>query len=259
MSKRRSERSRAADSRGNRGHARKTPGGVWVIVGLAVFFVIGGLGVSAFILVQALRGKQAAAEGNKDQVRSVGPMVSVAATPVRKAPADRPRPSASVAVDEAPPRDRRDPPEEDQMRQEVLVRIDLMRSLTNNEKDKLYVQVERAQGFEKIALIPFPENSASLAVADIDAFVKAFKEPAVQKLLSDPTVVVFVVGFADKRGDETRNMEISRDRAESVVKVLKEKTDIRNVIHAVGMGGQDLFDHSDPKKNRVVEVWAAEP
>jgi hypothetical protein len=43
------------------------------------------------------------------------------------------------------------------------------------------------------------------------------------------------------------------------VKALKEKMDMANVVHAVAMGGQDLFDQTNAKKNCVVEVWAAEP
>ncbi len=58
-------------------------------------------------------------------------------------------PSPSVVSDRA---------EEDRVRQEVLQRIDLMKVLTDAEKDKLYAQVERARGFTKIAIIPFTQN-----------------------------------------------------------------------------------------------------
>ena len=68
-----------------------------------------------------------------------------------------------------------------------------------------------------------------------------------------------VVGYADKQGEEAKNAEISRSRAESLVKVLREKTDLANIMHAIGMGGQDLFDQSNLEKNRLVEVWAVQP
>ena len=32
-----------------------------------------------------------------------------------------------------------------------------------------------------------------------------------------------------------------------------------NLMHAVGMGGQELFDPANLEKNRVVEVWAVQP
>ncbi len=68
-----------------------------------------------------------------------------------------------------------------------------------------------------------------------------------------------MVGYADKQGEEAKNLEISRSRAENVVKALREKTDLVNIMHAVGMGSQDLFDQSNLEKNRLVEVWAVQP
>jgi hypothetical protein len=35
--------------------------------------------------------------------------------------------------------------------------------------------------------------------------------------------------------------------------------DLVNLMHAVGMGGQDIFDSSDLEKNLVVEMWAVQP
>jgi outer membrane protein OmpA-like peptidoglycan-associated protein len=70
---------------------------------------------------------------------------------------------------------------------------------------------------------------------------------------------LIVLGYADKKGEEAKNLDISRSRAESVVKALRDKMDLVNVMHAVGMGGQDLFDSSALEKNRVAEVWAVQP
>jgi outer membrane protein OmpA-like peptidoglycan-associated protein len=89
--------------------------------------------------------------------------------------------------------------------------------------------------------------------------VRHFKEPEVQKLISDPTVLLFMVGFADKQGEESKNLEVSRARAECVVKALRQKVDVLNVMHSIGMGGQNLFDQTNPEKNRLVEVWAVQP
>jgi outer membrane protein OmpA-like peptidoglycan-associated protein len=68
-----------------------------------------------------------------------------------------------------------------------------------------------------------------------------------------------MVGYADKQGEEAKNVEISRSRAENMIKALREKTDLVNIMHAVGMGGQDIFDPSNLDKNRLVEVWAVQP
>jgi outer membrane protein OmpA-like peptidoglycan-associated protein len=149
--------------------------------------------------------------------------------------------------------------EQDAMRQEVLNRIDLMKPLSQGDKDKLYAQVEQGKGFRKIAVIPFSKSGTTPSPAQIEALVKHFKEPEMQKLIADPTVLLVMVGFADKQREESKNLEVSRARAESVLKALKQKMDVVNVMHSVGMGGQNLFDQTNPEKNRLVEVWAVQP
>ena len=238
--------------------ASKTPAGVWVIVGMAVFFAIGGLGVSA-----SSSGKQLAIQRrcrwcmNLASKKFVRCRVLAACLPGKsewniraRIPIDDAGPAPPVVNDRA---------EEDQMRQEVLKRIDLMRVSTDGDKDKLYVQVERARGFTKIAIVPFTQNRSIAGAAQVDGLIKSLSRPDLRKLLADPTVVLIMVGYADKKGEEAKNLDISRSRAESVVKALREKTELVNMMHAVGMGGQELFDQSDLEKNRVVEVWAVQP
>jgi outer membrane protein OmpA-like peptidoglycan-associated protein len=229
--------------------AGKTRVGVWVIVGLAIFLVIGGLGIGAFIAWKAIVGRappQSADEAGSEKAK-VAPTAASAAS--GEAGVANPRPTAVVA----------DRVEQDQVRQEVLKRVDLMRGLSNADKDKLYVQVERARGFTKIGIIRFTQGGTTPAAAETAGLVTSLNEPDLRKLLADPTVILIMVGYADKQGEEAKNLEISRGRAENVVKALKEKTDLVNIMHAVGMGGQDLFDQSNLEKNRLVEVWAVQP
>ena len=148
---------------------------------------------------------------------------------------------------------------EDAMRQEVLNRIDLVKFFSQGDKDKLFAQVERARAFKKIALVPFSKSSTTPSAVQIEGLIRHFKEPEMQKLIGDPTVLLVMVGFADKQGEEPKNLQVSRERAESVVKALREKVDVLNVMHSVGMGGQNLFDQTNPEKNRLVEVWAVQP
>lgn len=231
-----------------------------MIVGMSVFFVIGGLGISAFVVWKAIAVKQAVPAGNAPANFDKAQPAPIAAGlsngevgvehPIPNPIGEHTGPAPAVVNDQA---------EEERVREEVLQRIDLMKVLTDNDKDKLYAQVERARGFTKIAILPFTQNRTTLASAQIDGLIKSLNGRDLQKLLADPTVVLIVVGYADKKGDEAKNLDISRSRAESVVKALKEKMDLVNVIHAVGMGGQDLFDSADIEKNRVVEVWAVQP
>jgi outer membrane protein OmpA-like peptidoglycan-associated protein len=141
---------------------------------------------------------------------------------------------------------------------EVLARIDLMPRLTPEEKDKLYVQVERARGMGKIVTIPFATGKVNVGPDEVAALQEKLK-PQIQKFADDPTVVFVVLGFADTMGDPQKNVAISLQRADNVVKALKERAAIMNVVHAVGMGSSDLFDAKNLEKNRVVEVWAVLP
>jgi OmpA-OmpF porin, OOP family len=149
--------------------------------------------------------------------------------------------------------------ENGRVKAEVLSRIDIMPRLTPEEKDKLYVQVERARGMGKIVTIPFGTGKVAVGPAEVAALDEKLKLPQIRKFAEDPTVVFVVLGFADKKGDEKKNLAISLQRADSVVRTLKDRSAIMNVIHAVGMGGSDIFDAKDFNRNRVVEVWAVLP
>jgi outer membrane protein OmpA-like peptidoglycan-associated protein len=226
---------------------RKTPAGVWVIVGLGILFAMGALGIGAFIAVKSLKEK-----GENAQTSS--PSASVKSSPVTGAQeAVQPGPSASAQAVTS------DAKEQDQTRKEVLTRIDVMKNLSQKEKDELYAQVERARSFSKIAVIPFDTGKVTPTNSQIGDLVKRLQAAENKNLLDDPTVVLFFVGYADKQGDESKNQEISRTRAEAVEKALAKSTKINNITHSVGMGGQDLFDKANLVKNRLVEVWAVQP
>ncbi len=145
------------------------------------------------------------------------------------------------------------------VKSEVLSRIDLMPKLTPEEKDKLYVQVDRARGMGRIVTIPFSSGKTSVAPAEIAALQQAVKLPQLQQFSDDPTVVFVVLGFADRKGDPDTNRRISLERADSVVAALKDRCGIMNLCHSVGMGSSEMFDARNLDKNRVVEVWAVLP
>jgi len=149
--------------------------------------------------------------------------------------------------------------EEAQVRKEVLARIDLLKELSPKERDYLYAQVDRARGFTKLAIIPFPSGKTRPEQFQIDHLLSYLQKPDYQKLYEDPTVVFVVAGYADKQGNEEQNLEISKQRAQVVAKILETQAKIANTIRAVGMGGSEFFGHGTPDKNRVVEIWLAAP
>jgi outer membrane protein OmpA-like peptidoglycan-associated protein len=231
----------------NQPEPRRTPAGVWIIVALGIIFALGALGIGAFIAVKAIKEKNEAA--------APGPSPSAQSSTTSS-------PSASVAqagVSVSPQTISADAKERDSTRKEVLTRIDVMKNLSQKEKDELYAQVERARGFTKIGIISFDTAKVTPTNSQIADLVKRLQEEDNKKLLDDPTVVLFFVGYADKQGDEAKNLEISRTRAEAVEKGLAKSTKINNITHSVGMGGQDLFDKSNLVKNRLVEIWAVQP
>ena len=83
--------------------------------------------------------------------------------------------------------------------------------------------------------------------------------PANQEIIDDPTMVLVILGYADKQGDDQKNLEISNARAEAVMDALRDQLGIQNVMHVVPMGGTDLLDARELAKNRIVEVWAVLP
>jgi outer membrane protein OmpA-like peptidoglycan-associated protein len=243
---------------------KKTPPGVWVIVGLAIFFAVVAFGIAGFIVFQSILEKRHAANASP-AVASVTPSASAqvgSTVPVAETPKKTETPKAeateSASAENSPPV-KSDAKEEEDTRKEVLTRVDLMHNLSNKEKDELYAQIERARGFTKIALIPFQSGRTAPGSAQIEDLVKRIQDPEVQKLLSDPTVALIFVGYADTQGDQVSNLEISRTRAESVQKMVSARLKLANLMHSVGMGGQELFDKTNREKNRVVEVWAVQP
>jgi outer membrane protein OmpA-like peptidoglycan-associated protein len=149
--------------------------------------------------------------------------------------------------------------EEAEVRKEVLARVDLLKELSQKERDYMYAQVERARGFTKLAIIPFPSGKTRPEQFQIDHLLSYLQKPEYQKLYEDPTVVFVVAGYADKQGNESQNQEISKQRADVVAKILETQAKIANTIRAVGMGGSEFFGHGTPDKNRVVEIWLAAP
>jgi hypothetical protein len=149
--------------------------------------------------------------------------------------------------------------EEDATRKEVLKRVDMTRELTSKEKDFLYSQVERARGFTKLAIIPYGVGQLWPDSFQTNYLLENLSKPEIAKIFEDPTVVLVFVGYSDLKGSDERNLEISRSRAENLMKLLQRKTKIANLMRAVGMGGSDLFDKIHLEKNRVVEVWIVRP
>ena len=100
-------------------------------------------------------------------------------------------------------------PEIAELKRQVLKRIDLMPSVSTQNKDKLYGAVDRSRGMGRLFTVSF-ETSFTKVSPDQIAYVKSqLEHPQVQKLLDDPTLVLVILGYADKQGDDQKNLQIS--------------------------------------------------
>lgn len=142
---------------------------------------------------------------------------------------------------------------------EVLTRVDLMPAVSQTNKDKLYSAVERARQMGKIVTIPFASGKTDLSPADLQALKTELEKPEITKLRGDPTAVFVILGYADPKGDAKKNIAISQTRADSVLKAMRDKLEVINVMHTVAMGGSKLLDAQNLEKNRIVEIWAVLP
>jgi hypothetical protein len=104
------------------------------------------------------------------------------------APSPAGEPAGSVEAPEQVNMDAADV-ENQLVKTEVLARIDLMPRLTPEEKDKLYVQVERARGRGKIITIPFATGKVNVGPSEVAALQEKLTLSQIQKFAEDPTVV----------------------------------------------------------------------
>ncbi|HEY3897899.1 MAG TPA: OmpA family protein [Chthoniobacter sp.] len=149
--------------------------------------------------------------------------------------------------------------ENKEVKAEVLTRIDLMPNISAANKDKLYNAVERARQMGKVLTIPFGSGKTELSSTDLEALKTELDKPDLANLRGDPTAVFVILGYADPKGDAKKNIAISQNRADAVLRAMKDKCGVINVMHTVGMGGSKLLDAQNLEKNRIVEVWAVLP
>jgi outer membrane protein OmpA-like peptidoglycan-associated protein len=194
---------------------------------------------------------------------TVNPVASPAVQPEQTTPSPAPTvansetPSETGAEVQAPATLTKT--EIDATREDVLKRINAMPKFTEADKRRLTEKMETARSMDRLFVTRFDTGQTNLSRTALDELVKRIKSKDFQDKISDPTVVFVVAGYADSAGDPKTNLAISQERADKVTKALKDKTNLLNVIHSVGMGSTDLLDGKRPDQNRAVEIWAVAP
>jgi outer membrane protein OmpA-like peptidoglycan-associated protein len=149
--------------------------------------------------------------------------------------------------------------EVDATREDVLKRINAMPKFNADEKKRLTEKMEMARSMDRLLVIRFETGQTNVGRSAADDLMKRFKSKDLQDKISDPTIVFVIAGYADSAGDPKKNLQISQQRADNVTKILKERTNLLNVVHSVGMGSTDLLDSKRTDQNRAVEIWAVAP
>jgi outer membrane protein OmpA-like peptidoglycan-associated protein len=149
--------------------------------------------------------------------------------------------------------------EVDGTRQDVLKRINAMPKFSAEEKQRLTEKMETARSMERLVVVRFAIGQTTLGKAAAEDLLKRFKSKELDEKTSDPTIVFVVAGYADSAGDPKKNLQLSEQRADAVTKILKDQTNLLNVVHSLGMGSTDLLDNQRNDQNRAVEIWAVAP
>ena len=147
----------------------------------------------------------------------------------------------------------------DDVKKEIIKRIEIQPTATQAQKERAYAIIDKAKGMGRIALIKFDSANSNLRPQDVADVLGQVADPKVQKRLEDPTLVLVILGYADLQGNDQNNIELSRRRAQTVLDILRDKGGVANLMYPIPMGGSDLFDTREFSKNRVVEVWAVRP
>jgi outer membrane protein OmpA-like peptidoglycan-associated protein len=236
-----------------------------LVVGVVVVLLL-AVGAIVWTLMQPATGRVTIVAATPSPVET--PVPTPTATPVPSpspVPTPTPAPAPSATHSSPAPEASATPINLDltgegleQVKKAIVKRIELQPSLTEDQKDTIYTAVQSAKAMGRIAWISFPSN-ASTPSENLTSIVSQLATPEVKKLLQDPRIVLAVLGYADRQGDDQKNFVLSDDRAQAVIKILRDQCGVLNTMYAIPMGGTDLFDPHGFARNRTVEVWAGLP
>src|SRR5689334_2243429 len=148
---------------------------------------------------------------------------ATAATPTPTiTPASTPEPTATPAFASTPLNFDAATPEIAAVRRELLRRIERA-PYPQAQKDRAYELVEKAHGMGRLFSLSFETSLTKLPPQEISRAETQTKEPQVKKVLDDPAVVLVLLGFADRKGDDIGNQKLSQARAQTTLDVLRDR------------------------------------
>src|SRR5208337_993335 len=219
-----------------------------------------GVGIVLVLAVAAILWTLSSAPKRQPYVLELSPTPAPTPTPTptstpapSETPAPTPTPTPTANASGTPINFDITLPEIAEVKREVLKRIDQMPNVSAQNKDRLYSAVERARGMGRLFTVSFETSFTKVSPEALADMKSQLERPQIKSYIDDPTLVLVILGYADKQGDNQKNLQISSARAEEVKDVLRDQLGIQNVMHTVPMGGTDLLDPRELAKNRIVE------
>ncbi len=144
------------------------------------------------------------------------------------------------------------------IKKEVLTRIDLMPKLNEQQRSALVAALARARGLTLLARVSFAVAKDYVTPADQATLRASLANPAIKSAMENPSMVFVVLGYSSKQGSHEVNMRLSQQRADTVVTALQKDFGIQNVIYPVPMGPSSLFGGKF-SENQAAEIWLVVP
>ncbi|NUM42103.1 MAG: OmpA family protein [Leptospiraceae bacterium] len=121
---------------------------------------------------------------------------------------------------------------------------------------KIETKPKNLQGVKTIAgLNPKKINSESLLFDDSELYVnkknRAFLRKMAEFLIGNPDLKVKVIGHTCNRGTDENNQKLSVERAESIIKYLKNQGVDSSRLTAIGEGERKPIADNSTKKGRI--------
>ena len=129
---------------------------------------------------------------------------------------------------------------------------------TDKAKAKVREGLTKARRIFKVHTVYFEKGGAKPGDQDVTELGKALTAGALVEVMEDPRAVFFVLGFADRSGDAVKNKQLSKDRANAVIDLLKTAGTL-NLTYPVAIGSSELVAPENQNKNRAAEVWLVLP
>lgn len=131
----------------------------------------------------------------------------------------------------------------------LYARLKSLDGLTGQALDEAYQKI----GIELGARIVHRQDFATGSSEVTFDREKMIKNATAAK--AKPDAFFLVVGYASKTGEQSKNYELSKNRATNTASIANMLKKENQVVRAVYLGQTNRFDKNNPIKNQICEVW----